>query len=350
MRVALFPSDRGACAHYRIEEPARVAALEGVEVEHCGIDLTVETRVYPGGRRTNVPADLDAEVYVISRPASVQNVSLVRWWKRQGHAVVVDVDDDLTALPAHNPCRAAFERPDCHWRNLLQACGIADLVTVTTPELAERFAPHGRVAVLPNCVPEAMLALPRSSDGQTLGWGGAQIVHRGDLEVSGAAVAEALERTGWGFKVIGEPDDVARSLGVDELRSTGRLPLEQWHCELGSLDVGIAPLADCIFNRAKSYLKPLEYAARGVPCVMSPTPAYEALAAQGIGVLAAPRTRNWRSALLALMRDEDNRRTFAEQGRATVAERLTYERNGWRWAEAWEQALSNSRRRHAVLA
>src|SRR5689334_24701002 len=47
---------------------------------------------------------------------------------------------------------------------------------------------------------------------------------------------------------------------------------DAWPRALSALGIGLAPLADSTFNRAKSWLKPLEMAAVGVPCVMSALP------------------------------------------------------------------------------
>ena len=55
---------------------------------------------------------------------------------------------------------------------------------------------------------------------------------------------------------------------------------------VAELGVGLVPLLDSAFNRAKSWLKGLEYAALGVPFVASPTPEYVKLAGLGAGLLA----------------------------------------------------------------
>ena len=49
---------------------------------------------------------------------------------------------------------------------------LADLVTCSTDAL-RRYATHGRVAVLRNCVPERYLSITAKRTGQTVGWGGA---------------------------------------------------------------------------------------------------------------------------------------------------------------------------------
>ena len=66
--------------------------------------------------------------------------------------------------------------------------------------------------------------------------------------------------------------------------------VDQYLTAMGELfDVGIAPLRHDQFNVAKSWLKPMEYAARGVFAIRADTPDYERL---GIGIRAKrPRDR-----------------------------------------------------------
>jgi hypothetical protein len=42
-----------------------------------------------------------------------------------------------------------------------------------------------------------------------------------------------------------------------------------------AFDIGIAPLTDIPFNHAKSWIKPLEYVAAGIPFVASKSPEYK---------------------------------------------------------------------------
>jgi glycosyltransferase involved in cell wall biosynthesis len=146
----------------------------------------------------------------------------------------------------------------------------------------------------------------------------------------------------WRFEVIGSAEGVRERLGLavepDELPWVESV--EDYHMALGRLTVGIAPLADTAFNSSKSSLKLLEGLARGVPMVVSPRTEY---AAVGGALFAADRARNWRSAVRQLIQDESLRWEMAEQGRETIRASHLYEDNGWRWQEAWSQALANRR-------
>jgi glycosyltransferase involved in cell wall biosynthesis len=356
VKVMLCQSDRGGCRFYRLAEPARVAR----ERHDVLAQVVADFPLLPGPfeRGLHVPQNLDVDVVVFQRPAKAKTLEAIAGYQKLGKAVVVDVDDDYSCLHPQNPARNEFNptlSPNTNWRNVARACAMADLVTVTTPALAERYAGHGRVAVLPNCVPASLLELPSTSNGRTLGWTGAASNHPGDLEVTRGGVEQALQRTGWDFKVIGPREGVARALSLTGTMpgtadATGPLEMHEWHDHLGLLDVGIVPLCATDFNRAKSTLKGLEYAGAGIPFVASTLPEYERLAAEGVGTLAPDRARSWRAALAQIMDDESLRHELAERGRTAIAERHTYEGEGWRWTEAWERAVQNSNSTRRAVA
>lgn len=346
MKVELHPADHGGCSFYRILCPAAIAESEGVETN---VTLDVARGIGMGDPSKLIVGPTPADVIIFQRPAKNWIPQAIQEYQRRGHTVVVDIDDDFSCLPTGHPARDKFNpnlSPEVNWQHLAKCARYADLVTVPTPALAERYGAHGRVAVLPNCVPAALLDIPNERLGETVGYGGSLPFHIGDLPETRGGVAEALRRTGWRFHMVGGAEDAQKQLSLDEPPSeTGYLELDQWFEALGTLDVGIVPLADTAFNNAKSYLKGIEYAARGVPFVASPTAEYTALSEEGIGLLAAGRARNWRSQLVKLIEDEHLREEMIALGRERVAEHHTYESEGWRWAEAWEDAMSNRNRK-----
>lgn len=345
MRVILYSADSSGCEFVRCREPLRTSGVDGevrqsVSMIGKGIRRRRGTAVLSEQIVEKVVAPVDADVVVFQRPPHRDTPALIEQFQAQGVAVVVDVDDDLTTVHPQNAAyalHAGLLSAEVNARYTAKCCGIADLVTVSTPALAERYGAHGRVVVLPNCVPATMLDYPRHSDGHTIGWPGRVASHPGDLETTRGGVAEALGD--WRFHVIGEAAGVKDALGLPQepTETPWIASVEDYHRTLGCLDVGIVPLAHSTFNAAKSYLKGIELAAAGVPFVASPRAEYQKL---GFGVLAADRARNWRSAVKQLLQDESLRWELGEQGREAVRSRHLYEGNGPRWAEAWSAAVA----------
>jgi hypothetical protein len=341
MRVQLAPADEHGCGHYRMIYPAR--ALDGrVQASFVKGWDTIKSRTT--GQIIGLPP-LEVDVVVLQRPLHENLGELIPLIQAQGIAVVVDVDDDFTCLdsrhPAFVPTHPRYS-PHSNWRHLQRACAAADLVTVSTPALAERYGARGHAVVLPNCVPEALtdLCAAEKNSCVVVGWGGWTATHPGDLPVTRGGVAHAVRIAGAQFRAVGDGEGVAHDLGFEgkEVTATGQLSFDDYFQAIANLDVGIVPLARTRFNAAKSWLKGIEYAAAGVPFVASPTTEYGALAVDGVGMLAQDRGRDW-ARKVAYLLDPDKSRAWAEHSREVIRERHTYERNGWKWAEAWAEAM-----------
>ena len=335
MRVIAVTGDKGACRHYRLDCLAPRLEDSTLTVR-TGLPARTDGKT---GKLKGFPR-VDADVIVFQRPTL--------WWmpiaaaihQSRGVKIVVELDDDLHSLASHN---AAFPRlnpnanPHRNWRHLGDMVKLADLVTVSTDALADRYGSHGRVVVLRNMIDAAWLDMAPPKQ-RVIGWTGTLSNHKGDLAVTHGGVASASTQADCPVRVIGTPDGVAEELGLGEGPEVVKwLPFDAYPRQVARFEVGIAPLAGNAFNAAKSWLKPLEYAALGVPVVMSPVPEYRLLHDRGVGYMAANRSREWRRGLVQLLSDDRFRAEQIEAGRL-AARQLTVQGNAWRWEEAWTDA------------
>jgi glycosyltransferase involved in cell wall biosynthesis len=282
----------------------------------------------------------ESDVIVLQRVLRKEVADAIPFYQAQGCAVVVEIDDDFDALPVTNPAHAQTDprrNPDYNRDHLRRACLNADLVTCTTAGLAKRYAPHGRFAVIPNYVRESWLKIrhyppvpPR------LGWTGVVMTHRGDLEVMGRAPAELCASHGWTFRAIGSSKTHERLGTTGETIPWADLLTDDYPMQIGQLSAAVVPLAETPFNRAKSWLKGIEYAACGVPFVASDVADYRKLAKR-LRVPLARSPGDWRRELDRLMRDERYRSDTAHGNRAAMGA-FTIEGNASQWWEAWERA------------
>ena len=89
----------------------------------------------------------------------------------------------------------------------------------------------------------------------------------------------------------------------------------QW--DDGGWDIGIAPLVASAFNRCKSAIKTMDYAALGLPVLASDVPAFRGSLADGPGGMLVANTRSaWHAALSALVDDPRRRLALAKGARA----------------------------------
>lgn len=354
MRVVVYPADKGGCGFFRIIWPAQLLAAAGHDVEirppeNRGLKLVIG----PGDRVDDV-LDVDADVIVFQRLTHQWMSEAVPLLRAKGIAVVVDVDDDLTAVHPRNPAYSSMHPSNAgkmdqtsrqvhrhSWKHLTEACRAATLVTVSTPALLQRYARHGRGHVIYNHLPDHYYGVPHQ-DSDVIGWPAALASHPDDPSAVGGAVARAVAE-GADFRVVGDPAGVGAAFGLtrDPQGRTG-IGVDGWPAAVAEdVGIGIAPLAETVFNAAKSWLKPLEMSALGIPWVASPRAEYARLHARGAGVLA-DTPRRWHRELRRLVDSEALRCERAEAGRE-VAEGLRLSTNAWRWLEAWERAVSEQR-------
>ncbi|MFH8805250.1 hypothetical protein ACH4F6_37870 [Streptomyces sp. NPDC017936] len=348
MRVVTYPADTGGCGYFRIIWAAELLAAAGHDVEiRPPVDRGLKLKIGPDDHVADVLDVDDVDVLVFQRLTHQWMSEAVPLLRAKGIAVVVDVDDDLAACHPRNPAYESMHprfagravgRGQIHrhsWQHLAAACREATLVTVSTPALLERYARHGRGHVIYNHLPDIYYGRPRADSG-ILGWPAALASHPDDPAVLGGAVARLVSE-GADFRVVGDPTGVGAAFGLtrDPQGRTGIDPAG-WPAAVAELGVGIAPLADTRFNTCKSWLKPLEMSALGVPWVGSPRAEYARLHRMGAGILA-DTPRRWYREMRRLVDSPSLREERAEAGRE-VAEGLRLSANAWRWWEAWERA------------
>lgn len=345
MKVVVYPADRWGCGSFRMLWPGEHCAAAGHDVTVVGQDQRSVRLVMERDTVRDVLVD-DVDVVVLQRVTHAYMAQAVAVLRAKGVAVVVDVDDDLSSIHPSNPAwamhhpgnegrRMANGQINRHsWRNLAAACRDATLVTVSTPALLDVYARHGRGVVLPNYLPDHYYGLPRT-DSDTVGWPGSFHSHPNDPEVVGGAVARLVEE-GATFVMRGDSSGAGAAFGLAEDPPGGGVPIEEWPAAVASVGIGMAPLADTKFNESKSWLKPLEMSACGVPWVASPRAEYARLHAMGAGVLA-DRPRSWYRELKRLRKSPALRLELSEAGRQ-VAEQLRLSQNAWRWMDAWARA------------
>ena len=350
MKVIVYPADAFGCGAFRMRWPGEACAAAGHDVSVVE-PKDRRLRVVMEGDTVKDVLDVEADVVVLQRVTHAYMAQAIAIMRAKGITVVVDVDDDLSSIHPSNPAWQ-IHHPGSggmhSWRNVATACRNASLVTVSTPALLNVYARHGRGHVLPNYLPDMHYGLPRQ-DSDTIGWPGSYHSHPNDPEAVGGAVARLVDE-GASFVMRGDPTGAGAAYGLAADPQGGPVPIEEWPSAVASLGIGIAPLADTKFNASKSWLKPLEMSAAGVPWVASPRAEYRRLHEMGAGVLA-DRPRVWYRELKRLRESAALRQERSEAGRA-VAEQLRLRDHAWRWADAWQRAyeLQQATPRTAVPA
>ncbi|MEJ0016324.1 MAG: glycosyltransferase [Acetobacteraceae bacterium] len=268
--------------------------------------------------------------------------ALIRHCREQGMALLYDLDDDLRRIPRDHP-DAELLRPK--GRVVSRMLRGASAVWASTPALAASLGDiRDDVRVVENGLDERIWhAGPRPPRRH----GPVRILFMGTATHDGdfALVEGALARLKSVF---------AEHVSVELLGVSSRPELPSWITRVGMpvhasasypgfvnwitqqhWDIGIAPLADTPFNRGKSSIKTLDYAAIGLPVLASDRPVYRGSLADGRGGMLLPDDENaWFVALANLVRDAGTRRRLGEAAQAafmagTLAAQASARRAAW---------------------
>lgn len=223
--------------------------------------------------------------------------------KSNGQTIVNDLDDWYWGLHARHQAKSIIdpknnkEENTTIYRDVLVA---SDLVVTSTPFLTEQAKNKlgvENVRMFENCVDFSAYNLRRHEEGNTIiGWHGSTGHRSGDLDELGT-VFPYLGEDRFSFHHTGHTSrgpNFWDEVKVEQSR-VSLYPMVS-PTQIGKMlpfDIGVAPLTDTPFNHAKSWIKPLEYAAAGIPFVMSKSPEYSRLKEEyGVG-RTAKRYRDW---------------------------------------------------------
>lgn len=371
MRFRLFPSDLEGVGSYRVLYP--YGAMEAFGGHDCYITFAEQNG---GGKvplqvplpQGDIPDEFAADVYVFQRrlerwfPVGRRHrttfgvVEVIRWLKQNNKTVVVEVDDWMhNSLPRDAPALDALRRlPHLGFDALKQSVGLADILTVSTPALAEAYG-RPNTHVLPNFLnwptwEHVEPVYDRDRGSVRVGWMGALKYRGRDLEVLRGLIGPWLRKhPEVVFVSVGEPErpepgtNVHDYLGIPhDQRLTFPYQVFPGHAETTQeIDIGLVPLHPGLFNECKSALKGMEYAACGIPCIATPTGSYREWVEPGVNGLLARKPRQWLAALDEMLAGN----VWRDMGRAAraKAEQHTIQ-NNWRlWQEVYTDAGPHDR-------
>ena len=317
-RMLFFPAISKASAFYRCILPALSLSSGSRVVAHVS-----PMRI---GREA-----LDYDIIVVQIDNSPKTYGFAQTLQRMGKKIVYEIDDAFDALEPWHAVYDIYSSPEGRDR-VYQMMRLADLVTVTTNNLKERYAQYARrIEVLPNYISVAdwPKAEPREPDDEfRILWAGSPS-HVGDLAVVGDALSEFCRREPRATLTFFGQEPRGISVARERVRVIPWCDYEEYPNALADIqaDVAIAPLADIPFNESKSNVKLLEYGATGYPTIASNVGPYrDTIRRESLDGILCDDGRAWVEALEALLARKDLR-TALRQGAIDLARRHDIERH-----------------------
>ncbi len=323
--------DGSGCAWYRIITPLTELAKHGHEV-------TLIDASQHGAHHDTALRQASGHDLIIGQRWD-RHEAMGGWRRLRAHSrLVYEVDDDVWAVePVNWAAYSRYSRADVQ-DAVAHSAQVADLVTVTTPVLADVMREHNpNVAVIGNHIPGWVCDLPREQRSRpSVGWmGGAS--HGRDMGVIAGPVRRFLNRfPGWDAQLVGV--DYRPTVRHERVAFTPWTHVvaepEAFYSSI-DFDLGLAPLYPTRFSRSKSAIKALEYAARGIPVIASDSEPYHDFVLHGVTGFLVSRDHEWLKYMSELAADGELRAAMGAKAREH-ARAFTIEQ-GWK---QWEQAYS----------
>jgi hypothetical protein len=337
IRCTWYVADLRVCGHIRAELPARNINRR----LDAGVSICVKSN-------QNVSDVYSSDIAVFQRSSTPDVLDRIKFAKSRGVRTAYDIDDDFFSMPDqfNNPFNH-FARPEI--LSCIRSCMEAvDVVFASTQSMADAVVKNTsqrNVIVLPNFVDFdhwAMTIPPApTSTATVLGWmaSGCHVI---DSPIIGPVVSSVLARKpSVALKTIGHP--TAQWFGgTDRSGQFSSLPwmdIDQLPAAMSGMDVGLCPLADHPYNRAKSSIKALQHWSLGQPVVVSDLDPYRGLVEHGVDGFVCRTHEEWVDAIERLVDNSSMRIEMGERGREKVASGHNIAIKWPVWADAIKKAM-----------
>lgn len=333
MKIYACHDGGSGCAWYRVIMPLRELG------KHHEVDME------PGrdGREREGLDVLRARAAQITVAERLDTFDGLSAWRRLAPftRLVYEIDDDVFSLdPVNFGPYQTYARRDVR-DAISHYAAVADMVTVTNEPLAEVMRQHSdNVRILPNFIPGWVLDLPApQGDRPAVGWMGGASHGMDILQATGPLNKFLRKFPAWDAVMIGT--DYRASVNH---KRCGFIPWthvttdpEGFYRSI-DFDIGIAPVADSRFARSKSYIKALEYAARGIPVIASDVECYRPFVVDGVTGFLVRSQAEWLDRLCVLASDDELRASMGAKAKEVARQHTIDE--GWRkWEAAYKELV-----------
>lgn len=289
------PLQAGGCGYYRCQLPMKTLQNLGV---HSAFGLPVYTEEHGFGVQKGEQAgEFGWQVVILKLLMHRQHPEMIRKAKALGQVIVVDVDDAHNRLEEDNMAYKTTDpdlNPEFNRDYYEEVIMEANFVTVSTEWLFDDIAKRrDNVIRIQNGVDSVRYGprLDIAGDKPRLGWVGGLPWRVKDPAMLKEWLPDFVAKTGVTVHHSGHIGDHFHTtfkniVGLKDVSTLPLLPVMQYPSLLAPIDIGLIPLIDNDFNKAKSFLRGIEFAAAGIPFIASPSPEYLRLCASGIGRIA----------------------------------------------------------------
>jgi len=333
-RGVVMLKDKSGAGYWRMVLPSKYMEGEGFWIDITASEMKFEHL-------------LEYDTVFVQRVHDWESYYTLEKLQKAGKRVVYDLDDDLFSITPDNPAFHVIGRD--HQLAAVQCIKLADCVTTTTAELANRIAQvsEKEAVVIPNALDSEDGWPPTEQTGSPDGnlrlfWQGSA-THEEDwhecIEAVDVMMAEhdnlRLVLLGYLPKVVQER--LSKPHWRNRVEYMGFTATETYFELIKHVraEAGLAPLRRTTFNAAKSPIKFVECSVIGMPTVASDTLPYSGVIEEGEDGWLCSTTDDWVRALQWCLAKAECRREMVAKARAKVDDCFNIRKA----ADLWKKVL-----------
>jgi glycosyltransferase involved in cell wall biosynthesis len=359
-----FAVPYSGCAYWRCHQPAKMIKKLGLaEVRHYEPEMG--------------DVDVDGllgwgDVIVQQSSMGIEQVAMAAKLKELGKTVVGDYDDLSFSVSPFNPAYKTMGLNDVkikhngeekylwedgkdgfsikanyfRYKSLQDMLAVLDLVTTTNRYIKNEYSKFSNnIAILPNSIDFNLYKpFPKKENKQVrIGWT-ASDSHYSEIWMFKRIMRKIFNKYGDKVRIVllGNLFEVSQEFQKDSYERHDFIGLDTYPLKQASLqlDIGLCPLDNIPFNRAKSQLKWSEYASLRIPSVCSKLEPYDCVEDGVTGMLATTEDEFF-DKICALIEDIKLRKTISDNAFEENYINYNLEKNAILWVEAYEQARDN---------
>jgi len=297
---------------YRTDTPGlAMTEGEGIYV----VNLTSEHRL-----REEIAAE--ADVLILKNICDPDFLPTIQKRKQQGKTTFYEIADDLLAVPEWNPVYFFYKDPENQrlFQRLAHTCDGLQFTCKRLQALYGHLNPKTRV------FPNQMLGLPpersyKEKERLIIGWGGSH-GHLEDLaEIADPLIQWLCSRPHVSLHLMcSDPIwKLFESVPESQKQRTRPGTIDDYYGFLSKVDIGLIPMKETGFNRSRSDIKFVEYAAAGAAAVIRKMDPYEESARHGENAMVFENGSQMADCLERLCRDWPFLMRLAKTARDYVA-------------------------------
>ena len=290
------------------------------------------------------------DVIVIQR-VNPYSTKILKKAKKHNIKVIYDTDDDFLDINPSNPSYTYILE---NFDNIQKLVKSADQITVSTEELKKRLnkLDIDNVEIVKNYhVNDSLPIRPfefRGNEAIKIGYFGT-LTHQGDLDLVHNVILRLKDMFyKKGIQVIFEMAGAAIVEDSDWINVV-KLPyypmaadaFYEWLSKNSDWDIGIIPLLNTEFNKCKSELKYIEFAALGIPVVASDISVYSDTIQNGVNGYLSGNEDEWVDKLSILIEDPILRNGIVNNARDDIMENYNLKSRVDQWDDIFKRLLED---------